>query len=100
MADDYTILNPGVGGDTMDEVGVTFPTAPIVRKRPKVVITGAGGTEVDDIADVTTGTPPPDDYGLVVRPVVTCKTSTITKKSASVTNIKLKSFQDYLKLKK
>jgi hypothetical protein len=89
MPDNYTQLNPGVGGDYMDEVGVTFPQSPNVRKRPKVVITGPGDTNVDDIAAVETSTPQPNDYGLVVRPVVTCKTSNVTTVAASTTNTTL-----------
>ena len=64
MSDDYTILNPGVGGDVMDETAVTYGTAPLVRKRPRVVITGEGA---DDVV-ATTGTLPNNgDVGLVVR---------------------------------
>ena len=98
MADNYTILNPGVGGDVMDEVGVSGYSGVVsrdgTRKRPKVVISGPGGysglsgwvNDPDDMADVTTGTPPPNDYGLVVRPVVTCETPIVTTIPASTKN--------------
>lgn len=64
MSDDYTILNPGIGGDVMDETAVSYDAAPLVRKRPRVVVTGEGA---DDVV-TTTGTLPNDgDIGLVVR---------------------------------
>lgn len=64
MADDYTVLNPGVGGDVMDETSVTYGSAPFTRKRPRVVITGEG---IDDIVDTTTSTPTGFERGLVTR---------------------------------
>lgn len=64
MSDDYTILNPGVGGDVMDETAVTYDTAPLVRKRPRVVITGEGA---DDVVATTDTLPDNTDRGIVVR---------------------------------
>lgn len=64
MTDAYTILNPGQGGDVMDETEVTYATAPTVRKRPRVVITGEG---LDDIVETTTSLPLGVERGLVVR---------------------------------
>ena len=64
MTDSFTILNPGVGGDVMDETEVTYATAPLTRKRPRVVITGEG---LDDIVDTTTSLPSGLERGLVVR---------------------------------
>jgi hypothetical protein len=67
MADDYTILNPGAGGDVMDESLVVYPTAPTNRKRPRVVITGEG---IDDIADAKASNVMGGEMGLVTRPVL------------------------------
>ena len=64
MTDTYTILNPGIGGDVMDETEVTYVDPPLSRKRPRVVITGEG---LDDIVDTTTSLPSSVDRGLVVR---------------------------------
>ena len=67
MADDYTILNPGVGGDVMDESLVVYPSAPTNRKRPRVVITGEG---LDDIVPAQTTNVTGAEFGLVTRPIV------------------------------
>jgi len=67
MADDFTILNPGVGGDVMDETLVVYPTSPTNRKRPRVVITGEG---IDDIASAINTPPDGSEIGLVTRPIV------------------------------
>ena len=67
MADDYTVLNPGAGGDVMDESLVVYPSAPTNRKRPRVVITGEG---LDDIVPAVTSNPAGDEFGLLVRPIV------------------------------
>jgi hypothetical protein len=68
MADDYTLLNPGSGGDAMDEISNTFGGSPTTRKRPKVVIYGAGLDEEVAVLDTDAdGT----EYGLVTRPLVT-----------------------------
>jgi hypothetical protein len=66
MANDYTQLNPGEGGDYMDEVSVTYSTAPQTRKRPRVVLTGPG---LDQDAAVTSTTPADNAKGLVTRPI-------------------------------
>jgi hypothetical protein len=67
MADDYTILNPGVGGDVMDETLVVYPSAPTNRKRPRVVITGEG---IDDIVPAQIIPTDGSEFGLVTRPIV------------------------------
>lgn len=67
MSDDYTILNPGVGGDVMDETLVVYPSAPTNRKRPRVVLTGEG---IDDIIPAQTTNPVGNEFGLVTRPIV------------------------------
>lgn len=67
MADDYTILNPGVGGDVMDESLVVYPSAPTNRKRPRVVVTGEG---LDDIVASSLTNVTGSECGLVTRPVV------------------------------
>lgn len=64
MADDYTVLNPGVGGDVMDETAITYGSAPFTRKRPRVVITGEG---IDDIVDTSTSIPNGSERGLIIR---------------------------------
>ena len=64
MTDGYTVLNPGVGGDTMDETEVAYVDAPLVRKRPRVVLTGEGA---DDIVDTADDLPNSYSRGLVVR---------------------------------
>ena len=51
MTDGYTVLNPGIGGDTMDETEVAYVDAPLVRKRPRVVLTGEGADDIVDTAD-------------------------------------------------
>jgi hypothetical protein len=63
---DFTILNPGIGGDAMDETGITYTDAPTLRKRPNVVISGLGQTDF-----VTTPSTPPfgDEVGLINRPI-------------------------------
>jgi len=68
MSDDYTILNPGVGGDVMDETAVIYPTAPLTRKRPRVVITGEG---IDDIVPALDSTPVGSEFGVATRPIFT-----------------------------
>jgi len=67
MADDYTILNPGVGGDVMDETLVVYPSYPTNRKRPRVVITGEG---LDDIVPAQVNPTDGSELGLVTRPVI------------------------------
>jgi hypothetical protein len=64
MADDYTVLNSGSGGDSMDEEGVTYVSSPTTRKRPRVVI---GGSDAAQLAAVSSSDPASTDYGLVVR---------------------------------
>jgi hypothetical protein len=66
MADDFTQLNLGTGGDVMDESGITYPSAPTLRKRPRIVITGEG---IDEIAIVKNTDCDMADHGLVVRPL-------------------------------
>lgn len=64
MSDTYTELNPGTGGDIMDETAVNYGIAPLTRKRPRVVITGEG---LDDIVDTTNLTPTGLERGLVTK---------------------------------
>lgn len=66
MADAYTELNPGLGGDVMDETGVTYPSPPTTRKRARVVVTGEG---IDDIVPAPDSPPVGDEHGLVIRPI-------------------------------
>lgn len=67
MADGFVILNPGVGGEVMDEERVgPYPISPTYRLRSRVVVSG---TSVTSIAKVIDTTPAQDDCGLVVRPI-------------------------------
>lgn len=73
MADGFVILNPGLGGEIMDEELVgPFPTPPTTRLRSRVVVAGTG---VGDIAPVIGMPPDPDECGLVVRPIFDPNTS-------------------------
>jgi hypothetical protein len=63
----YTELNPGIGGDVMDETLVAGYPAPSNRKRPRVVMTGEG---IDDIVSAKSDNVSGDEIGLVVRPVI------------------------------
>jgi hypothetical protein len=67
MADNYTQLNPGIGGDIMDEVSVNYGVAPVTRKRPRVVLTG--GTVNSDV-EVVSSRPDGSARGLVTRPIL------------------------------
>lgn len=67
MTDDFTILNPGSGGDTMDESSVAYGTAPFNRKRPRVVIAGEG---VGEIVPALNESPSGNEYGTVTRPIL------------------------------
>ena len=63
---DYTVLNPGVGGDVMDETGVTYASTPYVRKRPNVVIAGLGQT---DLVTTPSAAPFGNEVGIINRPI-------------------------------
>lgn len=67
MADDYTQLNAGSGGDVMDETGVTFNSVPNTRKRPRVVIAGENPA---DLAEVINSAPDGTEFGIIVRNLV------------------------------
>jgi hypothetical protein len=75
MSDAFTILNPGVGGDVMDESNVIYGTEPLIRKRPRVVITGENAGE---IVPAITSTPSGSEYGVVTRPVLGYPGSPVT----------------------
>lgn len=66
MADDYTVLNLGTGGDALDEEGVTFGSAPTTRKRARVRL---GGSAAAELQAVTNAQPSAGAYGGVVREV-------------------------------
>jgi len=68
MADNYTELNAGSGGDFMDEESITFGVAPTTRKRPRVVI---GGDSAAALAEVSNIDPSATDYGLITRNITT-----------------------------
>lgn len=64
MADDFTRLNLGAGGDAMDESGVTYASPPTTRKRARVVISGETQEELVVVKNTDCDA---TDYGLVVR---------------------------------
>jgi hypothetical protein len=66
MADDYTVLNLGTGGDALDEEGVTFGIAPTTRKRARVRVAGGLAGELQDVKNAQ---PASNAYGAVVREV-------------------------------
>jgi len=68
MADDFTTLNLAniPGGDQMDETSNVFLTAPFIRKKPRIVLTGEDKTE---IARVLATNPTGTEYGLVTRSI-------------------------------
>ena len=67
MADGFVILNPGLGGEVMDEESIgPFPSGPTTRLRSRVIVAGSG---MHEIAKVSTSPPTSTDYGLVVRPI-------------------------------
>lgn len=79
MADDYTVLCPGSGGDNVDVESVTYGVAPTTRKRSRIEVCGAAQTEVARVQNTaTTGT----EYGLVTRPIQNL--GTFSNKGASV----------------
>ena len=69
MSNNYTTLNPGTGGDAMDEEGVAFTNAPTLRKRPRVVIGGNANDGADVVIPTTADPPASGTYALPVRQV-------------------------------
>lgn len=67
MTDNYTVLNPGFDGDVMDETSVVYGAAPLVRKRPRVVITGEN---LGEIVPALNSNPDGSEFGLVTRPIL------------------------------
>jgi len=63
--DTYTTLNPGVGGDHMDESAITYGDAPTTRKRERIVI--SDDSNAAGLAAITNSQPAGTEYGLVVR---------------------------------
>lgn len=66
MTDTYTELNPGEGGNFMDEVAITFPSGPATRNRPKIVL---AGTNKDDIVEAPSTSPVGTEPGIINRPI-------------------------------
>lgn len=83
MADTYTELNPGVGGDKMDETAIDYGSGDI-RKRPRVVI--AGDADSGEIATVTNSAPAQGDWALATRIIVNNPTSSNTNSVAASLN--------------
>lgn len=84
MSDDFTVLNPGVDGDVMDETRVTYASSPTIRKRPRVVITGENLGEIVPALD---SQPTGEEFGLIVRPIVAGYAGELTYTFDSVTAI-------------
>lgn len=63
--DAFTTLNPGSSGDSMDESGISYGSAPTLRKRPRVVI--GGDDAAGSLAGVINTQPVGSEYGLVTR---------------------------------
>lgn len=74
-ADDFTILNPGVGGSVMDESRIVYPTEPTVRRRPRVVISGEG---IGELVPVVTSAPTGSEYGVITRSIIEYPGDSIT----------------------
>ena len=74
MSNQFTELNPGSGGSIMDETGVTYPTAPTVRRRTRIVLAGDGLNELVQVKNTDLNG---DEYGLIVRSLPTCPTNSI-----------------------
>ena len=84
MAYTYTQLNPGVGGDKMDETAIDYGSGDI-RKRPRVVV--SGNTDSGEIAAVTNSVPAQSDWALATRIIINNPTSSNTNSiSASLNN--------------
>ncbi len=64
MADQYTQLNIGANGDFIDEEGITYPSAPLIRKRSRVVVSGSTPEEITRILN---DDPIGNEYGLITR---------------------------------
>src|SRR5271167_4033001 len=65
--DNWTVLNPGASGDSMDESGITYGGSPTTRKRPRVVLTGDDAAAT--ISQILNTIPVGTEYGLLVRQV-------------------------------
>lgn len=68
MADDFTILNPGEGGDVMDETRVVYPSSPVNRKRPRVVLSGENLGEIVPAKNTALAG---SEFGIITKPVFT-----------------------------
>jgi hypothetical protein len=87
MADDFTPLNAGTGGDNIDEEAIAYGTAPTTRKRQRIVL---GGSTATALVAVINSAPVGTEYGLTTRPLpVQCATSSVTSVSASNTSVTL-----------
>lgn len=64
MSNVYTELNVGSGGSNMDETGVAYPDAPLLRRRTRIVLAGGG---IDELVDVKNGVLSATEYGLTTR---------------------------------
>lgn len=63
---DFTTLNPGVGGDDMDETATSYTAAPNTRKKPRVVVAG-GMTDGVDVVQPLATSPVGSEYALPTR---------------------------------
>lgn len=79
MSDDYTRLNPGAGGDLMDEEGVDYGSE--IRKRPRVVI---GGKLPAELITPINANPAGTEWALPVRQVGSIASVTLGAGSAAI----------------
>jgi hypothetical protein len=66
MADGFVTLNPGAGGEVMDESAVFYPGPPTVRLRSRVVVSGETPGALAQVIDYD---PIGTECGLVTRPI-------------------------------
>ena len=81
MADSYTTLNPGSGGDLIDEELVNFNSGAYFAKRGRIVI--AGNTQAA-LAPVANTTPTGTEYGLYTRNVGPVETTDYAGNNARI----------------
>lgn len=74
MSNAYTELNPGSGGSIMDETGVTYGAAPVLRRRTRLIIAGEG---INEICQVKNTNLDGSEYGLVVRSLPTAPANSV-----------------------
>jgi hypothetical protein len=64
MSNVYTELNVGSGGSNMDETGITYPDAPVLRRRTRIVLAGSGLNELVEVKNTALSAA---EYGLITK---------------------------------